>query len=73
MNAKLIPVGQILHQESLVRCSISTEPADIGKEISSTFNLFVKGDMANAIGSVVKNGLNAVIGSYEGNRSEKTI
>lgn len=56
-----------------MRCSISTEPADIGKEISSTFNLFVKGDMANAIGSVVKNGLNAVIGSYEGNRSEKTI
>lgn len=72
VNAKLIPVGQILHQESIVRCSISTKPADIDKEIADTFNLFVKGDMAGAISSIVRSGLAAVIGSYEGNRSEKT-
>ncbi|KAJ5082369.1 hypothetical protein N7532_011412 [Penicillium argentinense] len=72
VNAKLIPVGQILHQESIVRCSISTKPSDIGQEITKSFGLFVKGDLANAIGTVVKDGLDALIGSYEGNRSERT-
>ncbi|KAJ5319834.1 hypothetical protein N7508_000117 [Penicillium antarcticum] len=72
VDANLIPVGQIMHQESIVRCGISTKPDDIGKEITDTFGSFVKGDLAKGISSVVQDGLKALVGSYEGNKSTKT-
>jgi hypothetical protein len=72
VDAKLIPVGQILHQDSIVRCGISNKPDDISKEITDAFGAFVKGDMAKGIGLVVQDGMKALVGSYEGNKSTRT-
>ncbi|GFF56708.1 hypothetical protein IFM46972_10585 [Aspergillus udagawae] len=72
VDAKLIPVGQIMHQESIVRCGISNTPDDIGKEITDAFGSFVKGDLAKGISTVVQDGIKALVGSYEGNKSTRT-
>lgn len=72
VDAKLIPVGQILHQQSVVRCGISNKPDDIGKEITDGFGSFVNGNMVKGISTIVQDGIKALVGSYEGNKSTRT-
>lgn len=72
VDAKLIPVGQIIHQESIVRCGISNKPDDVGKEITKAFRSFVKGDLAEGISTVVQDGIGLLVGLYEGNKSTRT-
>ncbi|GFF87424.1 hypothetical protein IFM53868_05141 [Aspergillus udagawae] len=69
---KVDHVGQIMHQESIVRCGISNTPDDIGKEITDAFGSFVKGGLAKGISTVVQDGIKALVGSYEGNKSTRT-
>ncbi|OQE13521.1 hypothetical protein PENFLA_c046G02559 [Penicillium flavigenum] len=71
VDAELIPVGHIIHQESIVRCGISNKP-DVGKEITKAFRSFVKGDLADGISTVVQDGIGLLVGSYEGNQSTRT-
>ncbi|GFG16101.1 hypothetical protein IFM5058_07790 [Aspergillus udagawae] len=49
-----------------------THPDDIGKEITDAFGSFVKGGLAKGISTVVQDGIKALVGSYEGNKSTRT-
>lgn len=73
VDTKLIPVGQIVHQHPIVRCGISNKPDDIGKEITRAFSSFAKGDMAKGISALVQDGIEGLLGSYEGNKSIQNI
>lgn len=70
MDTTRIPVGQVIYDLSLVRCSVSSKPEDIGKEISDSFGRFAKGDIAAGLQSVVSNGIKALLGSFQGNKSD---
>ncbi|KAG9254541.1 uncharacterized protein F5Z01DRAFT_687370 [Emericellopsis atlantica] len=68
-NDKRLPIDMIIHQDSIVRCSISSKPYDIGKEIGTSFGQFAKGALAAGLETVVSSGIKALVGSYEGNKA----
>lgn len=73
VDTKMIPVGQIMFKDYVVRCDVSSGTGNVGTIIQKSYKQFASGAIADGIAEVLEGGLEVLLGNFNGSTSKREI
>ncbi|KAI9734494.1 MAG: hypothetical protein M1834_002094 [Cirrosporium novae-zelandiae] len=67
-----VNISKTLLEDTVIKCSVTTDAALIAEHVKKTYKAFADGDVANGLGTVLEVGLNVLFGSATTNSAEVT-